>query len=159
MTSSVNISPFFSSKGRSTHAGVTAFKSPSHLLTHTLLDVLMQSLLLVHYESQANTILQHLCTQALLCSLACMGLLALSWHDIRWLIGKLFALHQDIVLKCYVLDVPGIFWEEVSLHALYDAGRVYFEIREHIQGLNKQISGAKDLVHCHLNTCWSLLTI
>ena len=146
MTFSVSIAPFFSSKGRSTHAGVTAFKSPLHLLMLSLSHALTQSMLLAHYKSQVNMILQHLHTQALPCSLMHIGLLALLWHDAMQLTGKLFALCQDVMLRCNVLDMPSIFWEEVSLHALYDAGRVYFEIGEHIQGLNKQISGPRDLV-------------
>jgi uncharacterized Rmd1/YagE family protein len=39
------------------------------------------------------------------------------------LTGKLFKLRRDVVLGRNVLDVPGIFWEEASLHALYEAGR------------------------------------
>ncbi len=68
------------------------------------------------------------------------------------LTGKLFKLRRDVVLGRNVLDVPGIFWEEASLHALYEAGRAYFEIGERVQGLNERISGARDLVRCRLNT-------
>ena len=64
------------------------------------------------------------------------------------LTGKLFALRRDVVLGRNVLDVPGIFWEEASLYALYDAGRAYFEIGERVEGLNERISGANDLVRC-----------
>ena len=88
-----------------------------------------------------------------------MGLLALSRRDAMRLTGKLFALCRDVVLGRNVLDVPGIFWEEASLHALYDAGRAYFEIGERVQGLNERISGARDLVRRRSNTRWSLSTI
>jgi len=46
-----------------------------------------------------------------------------------------------------IIDVPGIFWEEASLHVLYEAGRVYFEIGEHVKGLNERITGVRGLVH------------
>ena len=62
------------------------------------------------------------------------------------LTGKLFVLRRDVVLGRNVLDVPSIFWEEASLHALYDAGRAYFEIAERVQGLNERITGARGLV-------------
>ena len=62
------------------------------------------------------------------------------------LTGKLFALRRDVVLGRNVLNVPAIFWEEASLHALYEAGRAYFEIAERVEGLNERISGANDLV-------------
>jgi uncharacterized Rmd1/YagE family protein len=62
------------------------------------------------------------------------------------LTGKLFALRRDVVLGRNVLDVPGIFWEEASLHSLYEAGRAYFEIGERVEALNERISGASDLV-------------
>jgi len=68
--------------------------------------------------------------------------------------GKLFVLRRDVVLGRNVLDVPGIFWEEASLHALYEAGRAYFEIGERVEGLNKRITGARgllDSIHEHLN--------
>jgi uncharacterized Rmd1/YagE family protein len=68
------------------------------------------------------------------------------------LTGKLFMLRRDVVLGRNVLDVPGIFWEEASLHALYEAGRSYFEIRERVQGLNERITGARGLVGSHPNT-------
>ena len=64
------------------------------------------------------------------------------------LIGKLFVLRRDVVLGRNVLDVPSIFWEEASLHALYEAGRAYFEIGERVQGLNERITGARGLVRC-----------
>jgi uncharacterized Rmd1/YagE family protein len=123
-----------------------AFKSPSHLLTLSLSHALAQSTLLAHYESQASAILQHPRTQALPRTLALTGKLALSRRDAMRLTGKLFALRRDVVLGRNVLDVPGIFWEEASLHALYDAGRAYFEIAERVVGLNERISGANDLV-------------
>jgi uncharacterized Rmd1/YagE family protein len=123
-----------------------AFKSPSHLLTLSLSHALAQSTLLAHYESQASAILQHPRTQALPRTLARTGKLALSRRDAMRLTGKLFALRRDVVLGRNVLDVPGIFWEEASLHALYDAGRAYFEIGERVEGLNERISGANDLV-------------
>lgn len=62
------------------------------------------------------------------------------------LTGKLFVLRRDVVLGRNVLDVPGIFWEEASLHALYEAGRAYFEIGERVEGLNERITGARGLV-------------
>lgn len=130
------------------------FKSPSHLLTLSLSHALAQSTLLAHYESQASAILQHPRTQALPRTLARTGKLALSRRDAMRLTGKLFALRRDVVLGRNVLDVPGIFWEEASLHALYDAGRAYFEIGERVEGLNERISGANDLldaIHQHLN--------
>jgi len=55
------------------------------------------------------------------------------------LTGKLFKLRHDVVLGRNVLDVPGIFWEEASLHALYEAGRAYFKIEERVQGLKERI--------------------
>ncbi|KAF8260817.1 hypothetical protein EI94DRAFT_870653 [Lactarius quietus] len=130
------------------------FKSPSHLLTLSLSHALAQSTLLAHYESQAHAILQHPRTQALPRTMALTGKLALSRRDAMRLTGKLFALRRDVVLGRNVLDVPGIFWEEASLHALYDAGRAYFEIGERVEGLNGRISGANDLldaIHQHLN--------
>lgn len=66
------------------------------------------------------------------------------------LIGKLSVLRRDVVLGRNVLDVPSIFWEEASLHALYEAGRAYFEIGERVQGLNERITGARGLVRSHL---------
>jgi uncharacterized Rmd1/YagE family protein len=123
-----------------------AFKSPSHLLTLSLSHALAQSTLLAHYESKAHAILQHPRTQALPRTLARTGALALSRRDAMRLTGKLFALRRDVVLGRNVLDVPGIFWEEASLHALYDAGRAYFEIGERVQALNERIRGARDLV-------------
>jgi uncharacterized Rmd1/YagE family protein len=125
---------------------VTAFKSPSHLLTLSLSHALAQSTLLAHYESQAYGILQHPRTQALPRSLARTGSLALSRRDAMRLTGKLFVLRRDVVLGRNVLDVPGIFWEEASLHALYEAGRAYFEIGERVEGLNERITGARGLV-------------
>ena len=65
------------------------------------------------------------------------------------LIGKLSVLRRDVVLGRNVLDVPSIFWEEASLHALYEAGRAYFEIGERVQGLNERITGARGLVRSH----------
>ena len=85
-------------------------------------------------------------------SLARTGALALSRREAMRLTGKLFTLRRDVVLGRNVLDVPSIFWEEASLHALYEAGRSYFEIRERVQGLNERISGARDLVRCRPNT-------
>jgi uncharacterized Rmd1/YagE family protein len=79
-------------------------------------------------------------------TLARTGVLALSRRDAMRLTGKLFALRRDVVLGRNVLDVPGIFWEEASLHSLYEAGREYFEIGERVEGLNERISGASDLV-------------
>ncbi|KAH9039201.1 DUF155-domain-containing protein [Lactarius hengduanensis] len=131
------------------------FKSPSHLLTLSLSHALAQSTLLAHYESQAHAILQHPRTQALPRTLALTGKLALSRRDAMRLTGKLFALRRDVVLGRNVLDVPGIFWEEASLRALYEAGRAYFEIAERVEGLNERISGANDLldaIHEHLNS-------
>jgi len=125
---------------------VTAFKSPSHLLTLSLSHALAQSTLLAHYESQAYAILQHPRTQALPRSLARTGSLALSRRDAMRLTGKLFVLRRDVVLGRNVLDVPGIFWEEASLHALYEAGRAYFEIGERVEGLKERITGARGLV-------------
>ncbi|KAH9962872.1 hypothetical protein BC827DRAFT_1129567 [Russula dissimulans] len=130
------------------------FKSPSHLLTLSLSHALAQSTLLAHYESQAYAILQHPRTQALPRTLARTGALALSRRDAMRLTGKLFTLRRDVVLGRNVLDVPGIFWEEASMHGLYDAGRAYFEIGERVQALNERISGARDLldaIHEHLN--------
>ncbi|KAI0298692.1 hypothetical protein B0F90DRAFT_1938044 [Multifurca ochricompacta] len=130
------------------------FKSPSHLLTLSLSHALAQSTLLGHYESQAHAILQHPRTQALPRTLARTGKLALSRRDAMRLTGKLFALRRDVVLGRNVLDVPGIFWEEASLHALYEAGRAYFEIGERVEALNERISGANNLldaIHEHLN--------
>ncbi|KAH8987844.1 DUF155-domain-containing protein [Lactarius akahatsu] len=134
---------------------LSAFKSPSHLLTLSLSHALAQSTLLAHYESQAHAILQHPRTQALPRTLALTGKLALSRRDAMRLTGKLFALRRDVVLGRNVLDVPGIFWEEASLRALYEAGRAYFEIAERVEGLNERISGANDLldaIHEHLNS-------
>ncbi|KAF8268367.1 hypothetical protein EI94DRAFT_1700341 [Lactarius quietus] len=37
-----------------------------------------------------------------------------------WLTGKLFALRRDVILGHNLFNVPGIFWEEASLHTLYD---------------------------------------
>ncbi|KAH9074186.1 DUF155-domain-containing protein [Lactarius deliciosus] len=131
------------------------FKSPSHLLTLSLSHALAQSTLLAHYESQAHAILQHPRTQALPRTLALTGKLALSRRDAMRLTGKLFALRRDVVLGRNVLDVPGIFWEEASLRALYEAGRAYFEIAERVEGLNERIGGANDLldaIHEHLNS-------
>lgn len=85
-------------------------------------------------------------------SLARTGTLALSRREAMRLTGKLFMLRRDVVLGRNVLDVPGIFWEEASLHALYEAGRSYFEIRERVQGLNERITGARGLVRIHPNT-------
>ncbi|KAI0252480.1 hypothetical protein BJV78DRAFT_1200931 [Lactifluus subvellereus] len=130
------------------------FKSPSHLLTLSLSHALAQSTLLAHYESQAHAILQHPRTLALPRTLARTGALALSRRDAMRLTGKLFALRRDVVLGRNVLDVPGIFWEEASLHSLYEAGRAYFEIGERVEGLTERISGASDLldaIHEHLN--------
>jgi uncharacterized Rmd1/YagE family protein len=79
-------------------------------------------------------------------TLARTGALALSRRDAMRLTGKLFALRRDVVLGRNVLDVPTIFWEEASLHSLYEAGREYFEIGERVEGLNERISGASDLV-------------
>jgi len=130
------------------------FKSPSHLLTLSLSHALAQSTLLAHYESQAYAILQHPRTQALPRTLARTGALALSRRDAMRLTGKLFTLRRDVVLGRNVLDVPSIFWEEASMHGLYDAGRAYFEVGERVQALNERISGARDLldaIHEHLN--------
>jgi uncharacterized Rmd1/YagE family protein len=137
-------------RGKDTHnAAATAFKSPSHLLTLSLSHAIAQSTLLVHYESQANTILQHPRTQAMPRMLARTGRLALSRREAMRLTGKLFALRRDVVLGRNVLDVPGIFWEEASLYSLYDAGRAYFEIGERVEALNQRISGASDLVRVY----------
>ena len=76
----------------------------------------------------------------------------MSRREAMRLTGKLFMLRRDVVLGRNVLDVPGIFWEEASLHALYEAGRSYFEIRERVQGLNERITGARGLVRIHPNT-------
>jgi len=138
-------------KGAHTVAAL-AFKSPSHLLTLSLSHAIAQSTLLAHYESQAYAILQHPRTQALPRSLARTGSLALSRREAMQVTGKLFLLRRDVVLGRNVLDVPGIFWEEASLHALYEAGRAYFEIGERVQGLNERISGARGLVRCRTNT-------
>ena len=85
-------------------------------------------------------------------SLARTGTLALSRRDAMRLTGKLFKLRRDVVLGRNVLDVPGIFWEEASLHALYEAGRAYFEVGERVHVLNERISGARDLVRRRLNS-------
>ena len=155
-TFSVSVVPFLFSNPcvQNTHdmARQIAFKSPSHLLTLSLSHALAQSTLLAHYESQAYAILQHPRTQALPRSLARTGSLALSRREAMRLTGKLFLLRRDVVLGRNVLDVPGIFWEEASLHALYDAGRAYFEIGERVQGLNERISGARGLVRCRSDT-------
>ena len=74
------------------------------------------------------------------------------------LTGKLFKLRRDVVLGRNVLDVPSIFWEEASLHALYEAGRAYFEVGERVHLLNERISGARDLVRRRLNTERNFIT-
>ena len=93
----------------------------------SLSHALAQSTLLAYYESKTHAILQHPWMQALLRSLRRTGTLALSQHDAMRLTRKLFKLRRDVVLGRNVLDVPGIFWEEASLHSLYEAGRAYLK--------------------------------
>ncbi|KAI9508253.1 hypothetical protein F5148DRAFT_1149170 [Russula earlei] len=68
------------------------------------------STLLAHYESRAHTIIHHPRTQALPCTLARTGAIALSRRDAMRITGKRFTLRRDVVLGRDILDVPSIFW-------------------------------------------------
>lgn len=125
---------------------VTAFKSPSHLLTLSLAHALAQSTLLALYEANAQTVLLSPQTLAIPRQLATTGSLRLRRADALRLTGKLFKLRRDINLSSNVLDTPELFWSEASLKELYDACRDYFEVGSRVQVLNDRLSVASDLV-------------
>jgi len=55
-------------------------------------------------------------------------------------------LRRDINLVSNVLDVPELFWTEVSLGDLYHAVREYMEIGGRVQSLNEKLGVASDFV-------------
>ncbi|KAI0738962.1 hypothetical protein C8Q80DRAFT_1113144 [Daedaleopsis nitida] len=131
------------------------FKAHSHLVQLSVAHALAQSTLLAHYETLAHRILSSPRTRSIPAQLASTGVLALSRKDALKLTGRLFKLRRDVNLVSNVLDIPELFWDEASLHALYDAVREYMEIGPRVQVLNEKIAVAEDLlsaIHDHLNT-------
>jgi len=123
-----------------------ALKSRSHLLKLSIAHALAQSTLLAHYETLAQRVLSSPQTLSIPRQLASSGSLQLRRHEALKLTGKLFKLRRDVNLVSNVLDVPELFWTEVSLGDLYHAVREYMEIGGRVQSLNEKLGVASDFV-------------
>ncbi|KAG6900300.1 hypothetical protein C0993_000273 [Termitomyces sp. T159_Od127] len=121
-------------------------KSRSHLLKLSIAHALAQSTLLARYETIAQEVLSSPLARSIPSQLVDSGKVRLHRRDALKLTGQILKLRRDVMLNSTVLDIPELFWNEVTLVQLYEAVREYMEIDGRVRALNVKLGITRDFV-------------